>query len=89
MECPHCWILKGEHVPLRSDKGSNSLRCDRCKWPHSSRSSIGIIAPRTSAAVPSGTQSPSISEMSLLSAVRTDFLGSSGHEFAVVWQPLQ
>ena len=84
IECPHCWILNGEHLPLRSDKRSNNLRCDRCEWRHSSRSTVGIIAPRTPAAVPSRTQSPSISEMPLPSTVRTDFLRTRGSEFQMI-----
>lgn len=51
-ECPHCWILNGEHVLLRSDKGGNSLRCDKCEWRHGRRSYMGMIVPRTSEAEP-------------------------------------
>ena len=50
MECPRCWILNGEHVPLWSDKGGNNLRCDKCEWRDGRLSTIAIMAPRTSEA---------------------------------------
>lgn len=45
-ECPRCWILNGEHAPLRSDKGGNTLCCDTCEWRYGSRSSVAVIPPR-------------------------------------------
>ena len=80
-ECPRCWILNGEHVSLRSDKGGNNLRCDKCEWRFGSPSNIGIIASRRPEAVRFRPQSPSISEMSLPSAVRPDFLRTRGLSF--------
>jgi hypothetical protein len=57
MECPHCWVIDGEHVVLRSDKGNDNLRCANCGRRYGRSPAIDTITPGIARAPPLRRQS--------------------------------